>query len=322
MKKIVISISFLFVVVSILGYLILFEGKFEKFSHWWADFSRHSSTLPFCPYKIRHEDSAFIRIEDSNRFRIEDRHIFWKGSGCVLVPEINSKGILKGIFVQNGGTGYSGQIKAYVEGANSENFDLGEVTTNRGSVINVAINRSYKWSQTPLVYYKNETLPYSGTIEKKFPSGQVIVESQYLSGQLHGKVNRFNEQGIPTSSKEYTKGKKMGTHIFWYPKPIDPENFVPIVSESGKSEPTLWLQLRQQAREKFGKEYNTNKSNKWVVSNYKLKGGSFQVKLLEHWLDNQKHGLFEGFDEFGNKTFKDDYSHGKRIKHKIFDKTK
>ena len=31
MKKIVISISFLFVVVSILGYLILFEGKFEKF---------------------------------------------------------------------------------------------------------------------------------------------------------------------------------------------------------------------------------------------------------------------------------------------------
>ena len=51
-------------------------------------------------------------------------------------------------------------------------------------------------------------------------------------------------------------------------------------------------------------------------------GGSFQVKLLEHWLDNQKHGLFEGFDEFGNKTFKDDYSHGKRIKHKIFDKTK
>ena len=45
----------------------------------------------------------------------------------------------------------------------------------------------------------------------------------------------------------------MGTHIFWYPKPIDPENFVPIISESGKSEPTLWLQLRQQAKKSLVK---------------------------------------------------------------------
>ena len=35
-----------------------------------------------------------------------------------------------------------------------------------------------------------------------------------------------------------------------------------------------------------------------------MAGGSFQVKLLEHWENNQKDGLFEGFDRFGNKTLK------------------
>ena len=34
------------------------------------------------------------------------------------------------------------------------------------------------------------------------------------------------------------------------------------------------------------------------------------------------HGLFEGFDQFGNKTFKDEYKMGLRVKHKTFDKTK
>jgi hypothetical protein len=58
------------------------------------------------------------------------------------------------------------------------------------------------------------------------------------------------------------------------------------------------------------------------VENYKMAGGSFQVKLLEHWENNQKHGLFEGFDRFGNKTFKDEYKKSIRVKHRIFDKTK
>ena len=40
---------------------------------------------------------------------------------------------------------------------------------------------------------------------------------------------------------------------------------------------------------------------------FKLEGGSFQVKLLEHWKNNLKHGLFEGFDAKSNKTFKDEY---------------
>ena len=46
------------------------------------------------------------------------------------------------------------------------------------------------------------------------------------------------------------------------------------------------------------------KSNEWVVSRYKLGGGSFGVKLLEHWFENKKHGLFEGFDYLVTKLLK------------------
>ena len=69
-------------------------------------------------------------------------------------------------------------------------------------------------------------------------------------------------------------------------------------------------------------EYGRAESNEWVIDTYKMEGGSFGVKLLEHWHHNLKHGLFEGFDEFGNKTFKDEYKQGLRIKHRTFDKTK
>ena len=47
-----------------------------------------------------------------------------------LYRKLTLKVFSKAYSSKNGGTGYSGQIKAYVEGANSENFDLGEVSTN------------------------------------------------------------------------------------------------------------------------------------------------------------------------------------------------
>ena len=72
---------------------------------------------------------------------------------------------------------------------------------------------------------------------------------------------------------------------------------------------------------KFGSEFGSNEANKWVVNKFKLEGGSFQVKLLEHWKNNLKHGLFEGFDAKSNKTFKDEYRMGLRIKHQTFDKS-
>ena len=55
---------------------------------------------------------------------------------------------------------------------------------------------------------------------------------------------------------------------------------------------------------------------------FRQKQGYQQVRLLEHWDNNKKHGLFEGFDRFGNKTFKDEFKYGLRVKHRTFDKTK
>ena len=59
--------------------------------------------------------------------------------------------------------------------------------------------------------------------------------------------------------------------------------------------------MHSKAKEKFESDHE---SNQWVVKNYRLKGGSFQLKLLEHWHQNLKHGLFEGFDELSNKNLK------------------
>ena len=141
-------------------------------------------------------------------------------------------------------------------------------------------------------------------------------------GKKHGKVLKYNSLGIPVFSKEYKYGKKHGTHIHWFQDPLDPDGYVPQKSKYGEALPSLWAKIRDDAKNKFGHGIGSGKANKWVVDNYRLKGGDFQVNLLEHWNENRRHGLFEGFDRFGNKTFKDEYNLGLRIKHKTFDKTK
>ena len=51
------------------------------------------------------------------------------------------------------------------------------------------------------------------------------------------------------------------------------------------------ISARSEAKVKFVKEYG-HESNQWVVKNFKLQGGSFQVKQLEHWKDNLKNMVF------------------------------
>ena len=104
---------------------------------------------------------------------------------------------------------------------------------------------------------------------------------------------------------------------------LDPDDYKPTKSRSGDLLPSLWAKVKDDAVAKFGtKNIGSGDANKWIVKTYRLKGGEFQVQLLEHWKNNARHGLFEGFDYLGNKTFKDEYKSGLRIKHKIFDKTK
>jgi antitoxin component YwqK of YwqJK toxin-antitoxin module len=321
MKKLILGLLLTLITSSGLSFLVLFEGEINQVSAWWEKWSRDSATLPFSPYKKRRANAAELEFHGANKISVEDNRLFWKGDRADLMPEITTDGKLVKIIVASGGKGYSNSVTAKITGANHKEFKLGRVHINKGSIAKIEIIKSSTWTNEPLAYLRGEDAPYSGTIETKFPSGQIIEESNYLSGKRHGKVIRYDRTGIPVANKDYVHGKKHGTHIFWFPVTIEPSGYIPKVSKDGDLIPTLWTFLHLQAKEKFKDDYGSHESNQWVVQNYRLKGGSFQVKQLEHWEKNVKEGLFEGFDEFSNKTFKDEYKNGLRIKHKIFDKS-
>ena len=320
MKKLILVTLLTFIISIGLSFLTLFEGDINQVSVWWGKWSRDSASLPFSPYKERRENSADFELHSANKIILSDERLFWKGDGAKCLPELTKGDDLANIIITDGGSGYSSSVIAEVIGANAKEFTIGKVQVIGGSISKINILKSAKWSKVPLAFIRGEEKPFSGTIESTFPSGQILEETNYLSGKIHGKTIRYDRSGIPVANKDYVHGQKHGTHIFWYPKTVEPSDYKPQLSAEGDVLPSLWTYLQSEAKEKFKTKYGNHESNKWITDNYKLKGGSFQVKLLEHCKDNRKHGLFEGFDEFSNKTFKDEFKNGLRIKHQIFDK--
>ena len=305
-----------------LSFFILFEGDTVQLKNWWQNMVRDSEKLPFAPYKSRVVTKADIRTEDANELIIVDQNLFWKGSGEKIVPILDKDNTLMGFHVIKGGSGYSTKVKVFVGGASGDQFQIGPVDVKYGRISSVGVSKTAKWNNQPIVYVKDEKHPFSGIVESQYPGGQIIEQTPYLSGQIHGTQKGWNEYGIPLYSKDYYKGKKHGTHIFWHEKTEDPDDFVAIKSKQGEIYPTLWIKLREDAKKKYGDRFGSHEANEWVTFNYRRQGGDFPVKTLEHWKENLMHGLFEGFDQFGNKTFKDEYKMGLRVKHKTFDKTK
>ena len=321
MKKLIITILAISVMFLGFAFLILFEASIDKTFKWWSSISRDNPSLPYSPYKIRREDSAFLRTEEANQIKFVDKNLFWKGTGAIALPELTKSGKLVNLILKSGGTGYSSDVQAIVTGSMGNAFKITNVKVHNGKIIGLSINKTSNWNSTPLVFWGDENLPFSGTVEKLFPNGQIMVQKQFLSGKLHGKWEMFKINGLKVFSKEYVNGKKHGTHISWFDDPQQPENYV-YIKHKKVINGTLWLEVNEETKEKFGSEYGNAKSNKHVLKLFKNKQGYQQVKLLEHWDQNQKHGLFEGFDKFGNKTFKDEYKYSLRVKHRIFDKTK
>ena len=305
-----------------LSFLILFEGDPTILKNWWQEKARNSESLPFAPYNSRVVSSSEIRIDEANEVIIIDQHLFWKGTGARIQPILNEDNTLIEFAILKGGSGYSNIVKAKIQGAGSSLFELKPPVVKNGAIVALPISKTATWNEQPLVYASDEKYPFSGLVESQFPGGQIIEQTPYLSGKIHGTKKRWNEYGIPLYSHDYINGMKHGTHIYWYNKPIDPTDYKPVIGSNGDLLPTLWFNILDQAKTKFGTEFGSNEANKWVVDKFKLEGGSFQVKLLEHWKNNLKHGLFEGFDSKSNKTFKDEYKMGLRVKHKTFDKTK
>jgi hypothetical protein len=299
MKKFLLVLSAITLATSLFAYFILFDGSTSKFFTKWQEFTREYPSLPLSAYKTRKVNSAKIEWRKANKIIFTDNHLFWKGSGAVALPEVTQSNKLVNLIIKNKGKGYSDAVTAHVEGAQGSNIVLGIPYVKKGQIQSIPIKKTGKWNSNPLAFHKGETKPFSGISETILPSG------------------------IPVFSKEYKMGQKHGTHIFWFDDPHDPDDYTPRKSRSGELLPSLWAKVRDEAEEKFGEDnLGSGKTNKWVVETYRLKGGEFQVRLLEHWRNNRKNGLFEGFDYLGNKTFKDEYKHGLRIKHKIFDKTK
>lgn len=301
-----------------LGFIIIFEGKTELVKNWWADFSKQNEKLPLSPFHTRRVDSSRLIIRDANQVIFKDRRLFWSGENAIASPILSKTGVVKKFVITKGGNGYSDQVDAKVIGAMSENIILGDVLTKNGKIIELPLIRGSRWNEEPLAFIKGDTEPYTGKIEKSFSNGQIMEEDSYLNGKLHGTSKRFKNSGIPVFEKDYFNGKKSGTHIYWYSNPIEPADYIPQPGNDGNIIQTLWQYLQEQAKKKFKDQHPSKDSNDWIVKNFRLAGGSFQVRQLEHWKDGLKNGLWEGFESDGKKTFKDEYELGKRTKHKNF----
>ena len=91
MRKFIITVLTIIVICFGLSFLILFDASIDKSLKWWSSFSHDRPNLPYSPYKIRRVDSAFLRTEEANKVKFIDKHLFWKGSGAVALPELTIK---------------------------------------------------------------------------------------------------------------------------------------------------------------------------------------------------------------------------------------
>ena len=73
------------------------------------------------------------------------------------------------------------------------------------------------------------------------------------------------------------------------------------------------------AKEEFVGKHPSPESNEWVIDTYRNKGGSLSPKLFAHYNNNQLHGRCEGYNEHGERVFKDEYRSGRRVNHKTYD---
>ena len=314
MKKGLLLLSIIALTFAGSAFLLLFEGNIKNASTWWESFTRNKDWLPFSPYTNRIENADNLRILDATQIKIVDNHLFWNGSGAIIAPEINQQGMLISLQIKNGGTGYSQDVEAKITGSGQSNIQVGKISVNNGKITDVQLKKKSIWHLLPTAFWGNENLPFTGIVEKKFPNGQNLTVRQYSNGLLHGVSKRFTPKGLPVYKIEYHKGLKHGTHIYYYDIPINPDS-------DQNSNKSLWAEINESSNKENASK-DISQINENIIEKFRLKGGSFQVKLLEHWKNNQRDGLFEAFDRYGNKMYKDEYKFGLRTYHRTFDKDK
>ena len=290
---------------------------FGDFAASWRVFINGSTWIPFSPYVNRIEDASKLKRLDGTKVVFEDMALFWKGYGAVVVPHLTKGDELQNLKIASGGSGYGSNVKATVVGAGANQFELGEVTVRDGRIVAVEIIRVGTWYHSSKVFCDDEVLPFSGTSQIKYQNGQIMESRKYLEGELHGTWSKWKRNGIPLFDKEYVRGLRHGSHMYWTGQTIDPKDYDPRAEETDFT--SLWSEVNEQAKDKFNGNHPSQESNDWVIDEYGSQGGVIGPKLQENWKRNKLHGVVKGFDSRGEKTFEDEFASGKRIKHKSYD---
>ena len=299
-----------------LAILFLQFGGVAGFAASWYDFTNGSTWIPFSAYGNRVEDISKLRRFETTHVVFEDQSLFWKGIGAVAVPQLNKEGELEQLVITSSGSGYGSVVKARISGAGAEQFEMGEVTVRNGRILAIEILKTGKWYDSPRMFVQGDQLPFSGTAQIKYRNGQLMESRKYLEGELHGKWSKWKYNGIPLFEKDYVRGLKHGTHMHWYGNPIDPNDYK-VANENAYA--SLWLEVNEKAKQEFEGQYLSQESNDWMIETYKDRGGSLGPKLHENYAGNRRHGSCEGFDEYGQTIFKDEYTTGRRTSHQSLD---
>ena len=150
MKKLIVTILAICLVFFGFAFLILFEASIDTTFNWWASYTRDSPSLPYSPYKIRREDAAYLRIEEANQVKFIDKHLFWKGTGAMALPELTKSGKFFNLILIKGGNGYSKDVQAIVTGSMGNEFKIDNVKVVNGEIISLKLCNEDKNNLNPI----------------------------------------------------------------------------------------------------------------------------------------------------------------------------
>ena len=122
-----------------------------------------------------------------------------------------------------------------------------------------------------------------GIWEEWSESGYLILESQYSKGELNGKWITYRSNGTKLWAGNYINGLEDGLWVAWY--------------ENG--------QKKSEGIKKKGKLF-TGSYKEWSD-----RGVTILEGMYKEW---GKHGIWNGYDDYGNKIFEEHYQNGDIIK--------
>ena len=67
------------------------------------------------------------------------------------------------------------------------------------------------------VLYLHGKEPLNGTLESRYPNGQVAGRDQYSEGKQHGLSETYYDNGHAQTKRWYLKGEKDSIHTGWWP---------------------------------------------------------------------------------------------------------